>query len=151
MAGVNMVHVLYRNAASVFTDLISGQMQVMFVTTAASIGYIRSGELRALAVTTATRTDMLPDLPALTEFVSGYEDEASTWLGIGAPKNTPTNVISKLNNEINAALVSRALTAALAEQGGRAIGGSPAEFGNLIADETEKWGKVIRTAGIKAE
>src|SRR5262249_31201137 len=149
MAGVDMVQVPYRGGGPALTDLIAGQVQVYFSTTVASIEYIRAGRLRALAVTTATRSDALPDIPTVGEFVPGYE--ASVWWGVGAPKATPAEIVEKLNKEINAALADPKMKAHLADLGGVALPGSPAELGKLIADETEKWGKVIRAAGIKAE
>ena len=130
-------------------DLLGGQLQVMFASMPSSIGYIRAGKLRALAVTTATRSEALPDLPTVDEFVSGYE--ASIWYGIGAPRNTPLEIIERLNKEINAGLADPKLKARLADTGGTILPGSPADFGKLIADETEKWGKVIRAANIKPE
>jgi tripartite-type tricarboxylate transporter receptor subunit TctC len=148
MAGLNLVHVPYRGGAPALTDLISGQVQVTFLSPAASIEYIRSGRLRALAVTSATRWEGLPDLPTVVDFVSGYE--ASVWFGVGAPKNTPSEIIDKLNMEINAALSDPKLKAQLADLGGKVLPGSSTEFGKFVADETEKWGKVIRFAGIKA-
>ena len=149
MAGVNMVHVPYRGEAPALTDLLGGQVQVMFATMPPSIEYIRAGKLRALAVTTATRSEALPDVPTVGDFVPGYE--ASAWFGIGAPKNTPAEIIDKLNKEINAGLADPKMKARLADLGGTVLAGSPADFGKLIADETEKWGKVIRAANIKAE
>jgi len=149
MAGLNLVHVPYRGGAPALTDLISGQVQVMFLSPAASIEYIRSGRLRALAVTSATRWEGLPDLPTVVDFLPGYE--ASVWFGVGAPKNTPNEIIDTLNTEINAALSDPKLKARLADLGGKVLPGSPTDFGKLIADETEKWGKVIRAANIKAE
>ena len=149
MAGVDMVHVPYRGIGPALNDLLGGQVQVMFPATIASTEYIRAGRLRALAVTTATRWDGLPDLPTVGEFVPGYE--ASAWFGIGSPKNTPTEIVDKLNKEVNAALADPNMKARLADRGGTALAGSPADFGRLIADETEKWGKVIRAANIKAE
>ena len=149
MAGIDMVHVFYRGAAPVLTDLLAGQVQVSFPTMPASIEHIRAGRLRALAVTTATRSDALPDIPTVGEFLPGYE--ASFWYGIGAPRNTPVEVIEKLNKEINASLAEPKMKARLAEFGGTPLVGSPAEFGKLIAGDTEKWGKVIRAANIKAE
>jgi tripartite-type tricarboxylate transporter receptor subunit TctC len=149
MTGVDMVHVPYRGAALVLSDLLGGQVQVSFVATLASIGYIRAGKLRPLAVTTATRSEALPDIPTVGEFVPGYE--ASGWSGIGSPKNTPTEVIDKLNREINTALADLKIKAQLADLGSLVLAGSPADFGRLIAEETEKWGKVIRTANIKPE
>ena len=148
MAGVDMVHVPYRGTAPALTDLLGGQVQVMFAATSSSIEYIRAGKLRALAVTTATRSEALPDIPTVGEFVPGYE--ASAWYGIGAPKNTPAEIIDKLNSEINAGLADPKIKARLADLGGTVLPGSPADFGKLIADETEKWGKVIRAANIKA-
>jgi tripartite-type tricarboxylate transporter receptor subunit TctC len=149
MAGVDMVHVPYRSAGPAYNDLLGGQVQVIFATTVASIGYIRAGRLRALAVTVATRSETLPDLPTVGEFVPGYE--ASTWFGVGAPKATPIEIVDKLNTEINAALADPKMRARLAELGVTALPGSPADFNKLIAAETEKWGKVIRAANIKAD
>jgi tripartite-type tricarboxylate transporter receptor subunit TctC len=147
MTGVNMVHVPYRGAGEALTDTLGGQVQVMFATTGAAMEYIRAGKLRALAVTTATRLEVLPDVPTVAEIVPGYE--ASFWGGIGAPRNTPVEIIDKLNKEINAALADRKMKARFADLGTLAIAGSPAEFRNFIADETEKWGKVIRAGNIK--
>jgi tripartite-type tricarboxylate transporter receptor subunit TctC len=149
MTGVNMTHVPYRGGAPALTDLIGGQVQVMFVGPAASINYIMAGKLRALAVTTATRSEVLPDIPTVGDFVPGYE--ASTVLGLGAPRNTPAEIVEKLNKEINTALADPTFKARLADVGGTALSGSPADFGQLLADETEKWAKVIRTVGIKAQ
>jgi tripartite-type tricarboxylate transporter receptor subunit TctC len=149
MAGVNLVHVPYRGAGPALVDLLAGQVQVMFVNTTASIEYIRAGRLRALAVTTETRSEALPDIPTVNEFVPGYE--ASGWFGFGSPKSTPTEVIDKLNREINTALADPKIKAQLADLGSSALAGSPAEFSKLIADETEKWAKVIRVANIKPE
>jgi tripartite-type tricarboxylate transporter receptor subunit TctC len=149
MAGVNIVHVPYRGAAPALTDLLGGQVQVYFVPMPSSIEYIRTGKLRALAVTTATRADALPDIPTVGEFVPGYE--ASTWYGVGVPKNTPAEIVDKLNKEINAALADPKVKARLADLGGMVLTGPPADFGKLIADETEKWGKVVKFAGLKAE
>jgi tripartite-type tricarboxylate transporter receptor subunit TctC len=149
MAGVDLVHVPYRGGGPVLTDLLGGQVQVTFVATVSSIEYIRAGRLRALAVTAATRSDELPGIPTVGEFVPGYE--ASVWYGIGAPRNTPVEVIDKLNKEINAALADPKMKARLADLGGTPLVISPADFGKLIADDTEKWGKVIRAANIKAE
>jgi tripartite-type tricarboxylate transporter receptor subunit TctC len=149
MAGVDMVHVPYRGGGPALTDLIAGQVQVMFVSTIASIGYIKAGRLRTLAVTTATRWDGLPDIPTVGEFVPGYE--ASYWAGIGAPKATPAEIVEKLNKEINAGLADPKIKARLAELGSTALAGSPADFGRLIAAETEKWAKVIKFANIKPE
>jgi tripartite-type tricarboxylate transporter receptor subunit TctC len=148
MAGVDMVHVPYRGAALALTDMLGGQAQVMFPTTPASKEYVRSGKLRALAVTTAARWDVLPDLPTVSEFIPGYE--ASAWYGIGVPRNTPQEIINALNRETNACLGDSKLKSRLAELGGAVLASSPVEFGKLISDETEKWGKVIRAANIKA-
>jgi tripartite-type tricarboxylate transporter receptor subunit TctC len=149
MAGVNLIHVPYRGAAQALTDLLSGQVQVSFDPMPASIEFIKSGKLRALAVTTATRAEALPNIPTVAEFVPGYE--ASGWNGVGAPKNTPIEIIQKLNKEINAGLADPGMKARVAELGGMMLAGSPADFGKLIVDETEKWGKVIRAANIKPE
>jgi tripartite-type tricarboxylate transporter receptor subunit TctC len=149
MAGVDMVHVPYRGGGPALNDLLGGQVQVMFVTTVASMEYIRAGRLRALAITTATRSDALSDIPSVGEFLPGYE--ASTWYGVGAPKATPAEIVEKLNNEINASLADPKLKARLADLGGDVLALSPAGFGRLIADETEKWAKVIRSANIKPE
>jgi tripartite-type tricarboxylate transporter receptor subunit TctC len=149
MTGVDMNHVPYRGAAPALTDLLAGQVQVYFANTPASIEHIRAGKLRALAVTTATRSDALPDLPTVGDFVPGYE--ASTWFGVGAPKATPAEIVEKLNKEINAGLADPKMKARLADLGGTVLAVSPADFGKLIADETEKWAKVIRTANIKPE
>jgi tripartite-type tricarboxylate transporter receptor subunit TctC len=149
MTGVRLIHVPYRGDSLAITDLLGGQVQVYFGSVAGSIEHVRTGRLRGLAVTSATRSELLPDLPTMAEFVPGYE--LSAWWGVGAPKNTPTEIISKLNNEINVALGSPVMKARIADHGGVAFGGSPADFGKLIADETEKWGKVIRAANIKAE
>ena len=147
LAGVRMVHVPYRGAAPALTDLIGGQVQVLFSAVTSSIETIKAGKVRALAVTTATRSEALPDLPTVGEFVPGYE--ASNWWGIGAPKSTPAEIVDKLNGEINAALADPRMKARLAELGGTMLAGSPADFGKLIADETEKWAKVVKFAGIK--
>jgi tripartite-type tricarboxylate transporter receptor subunit TctC len=149
MTGVDMLHVPYRGGAPAMTDLIGGQVQVYFGTISESIEYIRAGRLRALAVATATRSQVLPDTPTLGEFVPGYE--ASGWQGIGAPKNTPTDIIDKLNKDINACIADPKLRARLADLGSTPLVGSPADFGKFIADETEKWAKVIKFANIKAE
>jgi len=148
LTGVNMVHVPYRGETPALTDLLGGQVQVMFASAPASIGHIRAGKLRALAVTTATRSLALPDVPTVAEFVPGYE--ASAWFGLGAPKDTPTEIIATLNTEINAALADPKIKARLADMGGTGLALSSADFGILIADETEKWGKVVKFAGIKA-
>jgi len=149
MTGANLVHVPYRSAAAVMTDLLSGQVQLYFGTTASSLEYVRTGKLRALAVTIERRLDTLPDIPTVGEFLPGYE--ASNWYGLGAPKNMSTEIVAKLNNEINAGLADPKLKARLADLGGTLLPGSTADFGKLIADETEKWGKVIRALNIKAE
>jgi len=149
MTGTNIVHVPYRSAAAVMTDLLSGQVQLYFGTTASSLEYVRTGKLRALAVTIERRLDALPDIPTVGDFVPGYE--ASNWYGIGAPRNTPVEVIEKLNKETNAGLADPKLKARLDDLGGIALTGSPADFGKLIADETEKWGKVVKFTGIKPE
>jgi tripartite-type tricarboxylate transporter receptor subunit TctC len=149
MTGVNMVHVPYRGMGLAFPDLLAGHVQVTFDTTAGSIEYIRAGKLRALAVTTATRSEALPGIPIVADFVPGYE--ASAWVGIGSPKNTPAEIVDKLNREINAGLADPKMKARLADLGGTVLAGSPADFGKLIADETEKLGKVIRAANIKAQ
>jgi len=149
MTGTNMVHVPYRSAAAVMTDLLSGQVQLYFGTTASSLEYVRTGKLRALAVTIERRLDALPDIPTVGDFVPGYE--ASNWYGIGAPRNTPVEVIEKLNKETNAGLADPKIKARIADLGGSVLTGSSTDFGRLIADETEKWGKVVKFAGIKAD
>jgi tripartite-type tricarboxylate transporter receptor subunit TctC len=149
MTGIDMVHVPYRGASPALVDLLSGQVQIYFGTVSSSIGYIRAGRLRALAVTTLNRSEALPQLPTVAEFVPGYE--ASFWAGIGAPRNTPVAIIDKLNRGINAALADPKMKARIADLGGTGLAGSPADFGNLIAEETEKWGKVVKFEGIKAE
>jgi tripartite-type tricarboxylate transporter receptor subunit TctC len=149
MTGVNMAHVPYRGGAPALTDLLAGQVQVYFSPMPAAIAYIKAGKLRALAVTTAVRSEALPEIPTLGEFVPGYE--ASIWLGIGAPKATPAEIVNKLNKEVNAALDDPKMKARLADLGGTPLPGSPVQFGKLIADETEKWARVIRAANIKAE
>jgi tripartite-type tricarboxylate transporter receptor subunit TctC len=149
MTGTEMIHVPYRGGGPALTDLIGGQVQVFFPSTSLSIEQIRAGRLRALAVTTAARWDGLPDIQTVGEFVPGYE--ASIALGVGAPKRTPVEIIDKLNREINAALADPKIESRLADLGGTPLAGSPADFARLIADETEKWGKVIKFAGIKPE
>ena len=149
MAGVDMVHVPYRGVAPALTDLLGGQVQVLFGNPAQSLPYISSGKLRALAITTATRSETLPDIPTVGEFVPGYE--ASSIFGFGAPKNTPAEIIDKLNKEINAGLADPNIKARIADLDGRVLAGTPADFGKLIADETEKWGKVIRVAKIRPD
>jgi tripartite-type tricarboxylate transporter receptor subunit TctC len=148
MAGVDLFHVPYRGA-QVFPALLAGEAQVYFGPLLSSIGYIRAGNLRALAVTTTTRSQILPDVPVLSETVPGYE--ASWWAGIGAPKNTPIEVIEKLNTAVNVSIADANLETKLANFGGTVLAGSPADFGKLISDETEKWGKVIRVANIKLQ
>jgi tripartite-type tricarboxylate transporter receptor subunit TctC len=148
-AGVDMVHVPYRGGGPALTDLLGGQVQVYFPGTVSSIEYIKTGRLRALAVTAATRSEALPDLPTVGEFVPGYE--ASNWFGVGAPKATPAAIVELLNKEINASLADPKLKARLTDLGGTPLVGSPADFGKLIAEETEKWGKVVKFTGIKAD
>jgi tripartite-type tricarboxylate transporter receptor subunit TctC len=149
VAGVDMQHVPYRGSGPMLTDLLAGQVQVAFDNLQPSIPHIKAGKLRALAVTTATRSEALPDLPTIGDFVPGYE--ASTWNGVCAPKNTPAEIVDRLNREINAGLADPKLKARLADAGAWALPGSPADAGKLIADEIEKWNKVIRSAKIKAE
>ena len=149
MAGVEMVHVPYRGVAPALTELLGGQVQALFANPAQSIPYIRTGRLRALAITTAARAEALPDIPTVGEFVPGYE--ASSIFGFGAPKNTPAEIIDKLNKEINAGLADPEIRARVADLDGTVLVGSPADFGKLIAEKTEKWRKVINTANIKAE
>jgi tripartite-type tricarboxylate transporter receptor subunit TctC len=149
MTGIDMVHVPYRGGAPALTDLLGGQVQVMFDNVTNSIEYIRAGRLRPLAVTTASRSEALPDIPTIGEFVPGYE--ASAWFGVGAPKSTPAEIIDKLNKEVNAALADAKVRARLADLGSVPMPMTPAEFGKFIGDETEKWGKVVKFAGIKAE
>jgi tripartite-type tricarboxylate transporter receptor subunit TctC len=149
MTGVNLVHVPYRGGAPALTDLLGGQVQVMFDPLANSVDHVKAGRVRSLAVTTATRSRALPDIPTVGEFVVGYE--ASFWGGLGVPKNTPDDVVEKLNKEIGAALANPTMQARLADFGGTSLVGSPAEFGKFMADETAKWAKVIRFAAINAE
>src|SRR6516164_9519946 len=149
MTGVNIQHVPYRGQAPALTDLLGGQVQVAFMAMPGAIEYIRAGKLRALAVTGATRAEALPDIPIMSDFVPSYE--ASFWIGVGAPKNTPVAIVDRLNKEINAALTDSKMKARFADLGGVPLPMTPAEFGKLIADETEKWGKVIRAANIKPE
>jgi len=149
MTGINMAHVPYRGSAPMLTDLMGGQVQVTFDNLPASIEFIRAGKLRPLAVTTATRSEALPEVPTIGESVPGYE--ASAWFGIGAPRNTPADVIEKLNREVNRGLADPKIKAKLADLGGTIIPGSPADFGRLIASEIEKWAKVIKFANIKPE
>jgi tripartite-type tricarboxylate transporter receptor subunit TctC len=149
MTGIDMIHVPYRGGGQVMTDLIAGQVQVSFIGLTVAIEHIRSGKLRALAVTTATRSDLLPGIPSVGDFVPGYE--ASAFWGVGAARNTPAEIIGKLNKEINAGLSDPELGRRLADGGGTVLAGSPADFGKLIGDETEKWAKVIKFAGIKPD
>ena len=149
MAGVDLVHVPYRGSAPALTDMISGQVQVMFDILTSSIQHIRSGALRALAVTSATRSEALPDLPTVGDFLPGYE--ASAWYGIAAPKNTPSEIVDTLNKEINAGLADPRIKARFADLASTVIPGSPADFGKLVGEEIEKWGKVVKFSGAKPE
>jgi tripartite-type tricarboxylate transporter receptor subunit TctC len=149
MTGANLQHVPYRGDGPAMADLVAGQVQVGFATMTASIGFIRADRLRPLAVCTIKRSEALPDVPTVADFVPGFE--ASSWFGIAAPKATPAEIIERLNREVNAGLADPTIKARLADMGGTPLSGSPADYGKLIADETEKWGKVIRAAGIKAE
>ncbi len=149
MTGVDMVHVPYRGTTPALTDLLAGQAQVMFDVTPSSTPQIRAGKLRPLAVTAATRVDVLPEIPVMGDFVPGYE--ASAWLGFGVPKDTPAAIVGMLNREVNAGLADPTIKARIADLGGTVLAVSPAEFGKLFADETEKWGKVVKFAGIKPE
>jgi tripartite-type tricarboxylate transporter receptor subunit TctC len=149
MTGVNLVHVPYRGGAPALTDLLAGQVQVMFDNIPTSADHVRSGRLRGLAVTSTTRLAVLPDLPPLSDFVPGYE--SSAWYGLGAPKNTPAEIIEKLNKEVNAILADPKSKARFEELGATLLPGSPADFGKLVTDETEKWGKVVKFAGVKAD
>jgi len=149
MTGVNLVHVPYRGGAPMIADLLGGQVHVIFDNLSESIGYIRAGRLRPLAVTTAVRSELLPDLPTVGDFVPGYE--GSAWFGAGVPRNTPAAIIDKLNKEINAGVADPRIKARFADLGATVFMGSPADFAKFIADETEKWAKVIRAAKIKAE
>jgi tripartite-type tricarboxylate transporter receptor subunit TctC len=149
MAGVNLVHVPYRGQGPALTDLLGGQVQVLFAATPGTTEYITTGKLRALAVTSASRAEMLPELRTVGDFVPGYE--ASQWYGIGVPRNTPVEIVDKLNKEINTAIADPGMKARFAAIGGEPLPGSAAEFGKLISEETEKWGGVVRAAGIKPE
>jgi len=150
MTNIELLNVTYRGmAAGGYTDLMTGRVQVAFDNLPGSIGYVRAGKLRALAVTTATRSEALPDVPAVAEFVPGYE--ASAWYGLNAPKNTPTQIVEKLNGEVNFGLADPKMRARLAELGGMMLPGSPADFGKFVAEETRKWSKLIQAVGIKAE
>ena len=149
MAGVNLVHVPYRGSAPALTDMISGQVHVMFDILTSSIQHVRSGALRALAVTSATRSDALPDVPTVGDFLPGYE--ATAWYGIAAPKNTPSEIVDELNKEINFGLADPRIKARFAELASTVIPGSAADFGNLVGEEIEKWGKVVNVSGAKPE
>ena len=149
MTGVNLVHVPYRGGAPAVADLISGHVQVIFAPVSEAIQQIQAGKLRALAVTTATRLDVFPDLPPVGDFVPGYE--ASGFAGIGVPKNTPADIITMLNKQLNAGLADAKIKTRIVELGGTVLGGTPAEFGTIISEATEKWAKVIKFAGVKAE
>jgi len=149
MTGLTMQHVPYRGSAPMLTDLIAGQVQVTFDNMPSSIEHIRAGRLRALAVTTAKRSDALPDAPVVADFVPGYE--ASAWFGVGAPKGTPAEIVEKLNKEINAAVADPTIKARLADMGGMLINGTPQEFGKVIAEETEKWAKVVKFSGARPD
>ena len=149
MAGVDLTHVPYRGGAPATTDLIGGQVQVIFSPLPESIEHIKAGKLRPLAVTTVTRLDVLPNIPTVGDFLPGYE--GTGWLGVGAPKNTPAEIIDKLNKEINAGLADPKIVSRIAELGGAVLGGSPTAFGKIVSDDIEKWAKVIRSAGIKAD
>jgi tripartite-type tricarboxylate transporter receptor subunit TctC len=149
MADVNMVHVQYRGAPAALTDLLGGQVQAYFASTTVSIEHIRAGRLRALAVTTAKRSEALPDLPTVGDFLPGYE--STLWFGIGAPKGTPADIVEKLNREINAGLADPKIKALIADMGGVAVAGSPSDFGKLVADETEKWAKVVKFSGARPD
>jgi tripartite-type tricarboxylate transporter receptor subunit TctC len=149
MTGVNLVHVPYRGGAPAVADLLSGQVQVIFAPVSESIQQIKAGKLRALAVTTTARLDVLPDVPTVADFVPGYE--ASGFAGMGVPRNTPAEIIDRLNKELNAGLADSKIKGRIVELGGTVTGGSPAEFGAIISEATEKWAKVIKFAGVKAE
>jgi tripartite-type tricarboxylate transporter receptor subunit TctC len=149
MAGVNLVHVPYRGQGPAMNDLLGGQVQVMFATTPGTTEFVRAGKLRALAVTTSVRVEELPEVPPVADFIPGYE--SSQWYGVGAPKNTPVEIVEKLNKEINAALADPKMKSRFVDLGGTVLPGSPADFGRLIASETEKWGKVVKFAGLKAD
>ena len=149
MAGVSMIHVPYRGQGPALSDLLGGQVQVLFAATPGTVDYVRTGKLRGLAITTAARADVLPELPPVGDFVPGYD--ASQWYGLGAPKNTPADIIDRLNREINAALADPTMKMRFADLGGEPLAGTPAEFGRFIAAETEKWAKVVKFAGLRAE
>jgi tripartite-type tricarboxylate transporter receptor subunit TctC len=147
MTGLNMTHIPYRREAPALTDLLGGQVQLIFATAPASVEHVRTGRLRALAVTSAARSEALPNVPALGEFLPGFE--ASSWYGIGAPRNTPAEIVDNLNKQINAALADSTMKRRLADLGGMMLPGTPTDFGKLVADETEKWAKVVKFAGLK--
>jgi tripartite-type tricarboxylate transporter receptor subunit TctC len=149
MTGLNLVHVPYKGGAPAVADLIAGHVQVVFAPVSESLPHIKAGKLRALAATTAARLNVLPDVPTIAEFVPGYE--ASGFAGIGAPRNTPPEIIAMLNKELNAGLADSKIRARIVELGGTVLGGSPAEFGAIISEATEKWARVIKFAGIKAD
>jgi tripartite-type tricarboxylate transporter receptor subunit TctC len=149
MTGIDIVHVPYRSVAAAMTDLISGQVHVFFGTTASSIEFVRSGQVRALGVTTAKRLQSMPDIPTIGEFVPGYE--ASAWYGLGAPRGIASDIVDKLNDEVNAGLADAKVKGRFAELGGIPLPGSPGDFARLIADETEKWAKVVKQSGAKPE
>ena len=149
MTGVDLVHVPYRGGAPALTDLMGGQVQLMFSVMPETIEFIRAGKLRALAVTTASRSEQLPEVPSVSEFVPGYE--ASSWYGVGAPKGTPAEIVERLNQVVNAALADPKMKVRFADLGGMLLPGTPADFGRFIAEETEKWAKVVRFSGAKAE
>jgi tripartite-type tricarboxylate transporter receptor subunit TctC len=149
MVGVDMVHVPYRGGAPALTDMLAGQVQVMFDNLPTSIEHIRAGKLRPLAITSATRSQLLPDVPTVADFVPGYE--SSAWYGLGAPKGTPAEIVEKLNKELNAFLADPTMKTRITEMGATTLPGTPTDFGKLVADETEKWGKVVKFAGIKAD
>jgi tripartite-type tricarboxylate transporter receptor subunit TctC len=149
MAGVDLVHVPYRGGAPALTDMLGGQVQVMFDNLPTSLEHVRAGRLRPLGITSATRSELLPDVPTVADVVPGYE--SSAWYGVGAPKGTPAAIIDRLNAEINAILFEPKVKTRVAEMGATLIAGSPADFGRLVADETEKWGKVVKFSGAKAD
>jgi tripartite-type tricarboxylate transporter receptor subunit TctC len=149
MTGIDLVHVPYRGGAPALTDLMGGQVQLMFSVMPETIEFIRAGKLRALAVTTASRSEQLPEVPSVSEFVPGYE--ASSWYGVGAPKGTPAEIVERLNQAVNAALADPKMKVRFADLGGMLLPGTPADFGRFTAEETEKWAKVVKLSGAKAE
>jgi tripartite-type tricarboxylate transporter receptor subunit TctC len=149
LTGTDMIHIPYRGAAPALTALLGGQVQVFFSPLSTAVENAKAGKVRALAVTTATRSDAMPDVPTMMEFVPGYE--AANWYGIAAPKNTPAEIVDKLNKEINAVLADQGLRARIADLGETVLGGSPADFGKIIARETDKWGKVVTFSGAKVD